>query len=268
MIVKNVSAKEFELDLVNFLREKYIHTHDQRGELPSRSPGWKRIDFANRRGICFHHSASNNGSWAAYARAHLQRWEKAGGIAYTAGIAKDGSFHIFNDFDRKGYAQGYKDRPGDENAMLMGVLVDGSFHSRTNKTYVNPTIAQMQTIMVLVEYFSNYSAIGQVAGHFMFGKDACPGDWIRNVVIECNRLHLDTIERIANELPDAQHLIQPLIEQINMYNVLDLPVIETTQDLQLGLGVKPDGLFYSRSTKAFRDKIRARKEYFDELSRI
>jgi len=239
-------AESFENTLIVNLKINDIQVYDQRGKLPYREPGWPKIDFSKRRGICFHHSASNNGSWEAYARAHMSRWSRAGTIAYTAGIAKDGSFHIFNDFDRKGYTQGTRDRPGDENELLMGFLVDGSFHSKWNETYVNPTYEQQRTIWAIIQFMNEHSPIRQIAGHFMFGKAACPGDMIKAMVIEYNIYHIKQLLGKTEQLRSDLDLLTEIIEYINNYNILDVEYIMDTKGLQRAIGTKPFHLCFLR----------------------
>lgn len=137
-------------------------------------------------GICVHHSAAPQkvgGRLDQHASVHLDRWESAGGIAYTMGILPDGKVVLCWDFDLRLYSQGWKDDKtnpetlGDENIKWKGVLVDGNFNGPHNPTSdEQPTAAQVHALEAVRAAFWVLFGMKEVTTHSEHGKPACPGE--------------------------------------------------------------------------------------------
>ena len=171
-----------------------VRIFDLRNMLPSRplvergQRGYYKIDIAERRGICLHHSASW-GSFKGMAEYHLDQWDSAAGIAYPEGIDRRGDLSLFWDLDVRTYAQGWKDDSdnpetiGDENIDYIPVLVAGNFSSPSNHGdgVGEPTLAQIKTVTTLISFFEHIG-MPDTVGHFELGKPACPGIILEGII--------------------------------------------------------------------------------------
>jgi hypothetical protein len=107
-------------------------------------------------------------------------------ISYTFAIRRDGQIVLCNDLDRAVWSQGFKGRPGDENAEFLSVLFEGLFHGEgvTDPTAGEPNSRQMLAGLALWSVCRDLWKWKEdcLHGHFHFGKPACPGATLQTVV--------------------------------------------------------------------------------------
>lgn len=132
------------------------------------------------KGIVLHHNAGLYKdpieAAKADARYHVngRDWPVVG---YTFQIGIGGELLLLNDVDAASYAQGYTDRPGDENAEFMGVCWQGLMASSDYPDGQQPTAEQVHAYMALwlcCRDLWGWPREG-LYGHFDFGKPGCPG---------------------------------------------------------------------------------------------
>ena len=181
---------------------KYL---DRRGQLARhKTRRYQNRPIDGLLGTCDHHTGGNpvqdadgnyvtHESVAAYhagPSSHLQEGG-APGIAYTFVIEPDGTVVQCWDLDLRTWSQGWKDRPGDENAAFVAVCHIGDFDSKHHRSGKRPTQHQLLASLALHLHLTAtirdprlpddlYGAVPYRAqdrfAHDEFGKPACPGD--------------------------------------------------------------------------------------------
>lgn len=163
---------------------------DGRGLLATNSNAtpWKERDVASLEGMAWHQELGW-GTIEGVAKYHTGPKSHMGAkesIAYTWGIRRDGQIVLCNDFRKKTWSQGYRDRPGDENAEFMSVMFEGLFRSPTvnDSAAGEPNTAQLFAGLMLWQVCrSEWKWDSQdLYGHFQFGKPACPGNTLETIV--------------------------------------------------------------------------------------
>lgn len=107
-------------------------------------------------------------------------------FAYTWGIRRNGQIVLCNDFNKKTWSQGDRDRFGDENAQFMSTMLEGYFNypACLADNAGEPTSEQIIATLILwktCQTFWNWSN-GALYGHYHFGKDACPGTTMKTII--------------------------------------------------------------------------------------
>lgn len=155
-----------------------------------RAKQWKKRDVAALKGMVWHQELGWGSieSVAAYhtgKESHLA----AGGvrsIAYTFAVRRDGQVVLCNDFDLAVWSQGFKGRPGDENAEFMSVMFEGLFTGPgvTDPSAGHPNDDQLLAGLALWRICREGWdwSVADLYGHFQFGKPACPGQTLQTVV--------------------------------------------------------------------------------------
>ncbi|MGP0565836.1 MULTISPECIES: peptidoglycan recognition protein family protein [unclassified Nitrospina] len=165
---------------------------DGRTTLPTNKQGkkWKRRDPEALQGMVWHQELGW-GSIEAVARYHTgpDSHLHAGGvesIAYTFAIRKNGQVVLCNDLDRAPWSQGYAGRKGDENAEFLSVMFEGFFQGTgvDDPSAGHPNDRQLLSGLILWKICQDLWKwkAGDLYGHFLFGKPACPGDTLQTVV--------------------------------------------------------------------------------------
>ena len=169
-----------------------IEPFDGRTSLKRNSRGkkWKTRDVDALKGMVWHQELGW-GSVEAVAKyhtgknSHLHR----GGvesIAYTFAIRRDGQIVLCNDFKKAPWSQGFKGRPGDENAEFMSVMLEGLFKAPgvTDPSAGEPNDKQMLAGLTLWHVCREEWGWNEndLYGHYHFGKPACPGDTIQTII--------------------------------------------------------------------------------------
>lgn len=175
---------------------------DLRDKLPTNPDGvkFKRRDVSKVQGAVFHQALS----WgtiediAAYhtgpnhmSNTGLER------ISYTFGVRRNGEVCQLNDLDLKVWSQGFRERPGDENAEFFSVLFEGLFtwrdsegihHQYMTAPAGEPTTEQIKSAIDIWNHLADEYGFGikDLYGHYHFGKPSCPGISLSSLV-ECIR---------------------------------------------------------------------------------
>lgn len=151
---------------------------------------WKSRDVEALKGMVWHQelgwgSVEQVAEYHTGTESHLH----AGGvesIAYTFAIRRNGQIVLCNDFDRAVWSQGFKGRPGDENAEFMSVMFEGLFRGPgvTDPTAGEPNDEQMLSALALWRICRRAWEWNEedLYGHYHFGKPACPGDTIGTLI--------------------------------------------------------------------------------------
>jgi hypothetical protein len=161
---------------------------------------WRIRSAEDLKGMAWHQALSW-GSVEAVARYHTgpDSHLRGGGvasIAYTWAIRKNGQIVLCNDFEKKVWSQGYRDREGDENAEFMSIMFEGFFRGKGvgDPSASEPTTEQLAAGLGL--WTACKESWGwnddDLYGHYHFGKPACPGNTLQ-ANIEAIRFHTEKI---------------------------------------------------------------------------
>jgi len=161
---------------------------DGRGLLATNPDGkrWKLRDVGKIKGMVWHQELGD-GSIEDVARYHTGDDSHLGvveSIAYTLAIRKNGQVVLCNDLAKATWSQGFKDRPGDENAEFMSVMFEGFFAADGVEDGGEPTSAQMLSGLALWKTCRDIWGWNNsgLYGHSAFGKPSCPGRTLQGIV--------------------------------------------------------------------------------------
>lgn len=179
---------------------------------PNATP-WKERDVGALEGMAWHQelgwgTVENVAKYHTGPKSHMGAKES---IAYTWAIRRDGQIVLCNDFAKKTWSQGYRDRVGDENAEFMSVMFEGMFRSPavSDSAAGEPNTAQLFAGLLLWQVCrSEWKWDSQdLYGHFQFGKPSCPGNTLETIV-RAVRFNIppkpDTVSYNFNLLIDRQ----------------------------------------------------------------
>jgi len=207
------------------------------------APPWKTRSPEDLLGMVWHQELGW-GSVEAVARYHTGedshlREGGAPSIAYTFAIRRDGQIVLCNDLERAPWSQGFRGRPGDENAEFVSVMLEGFFRGPgvTDPTAGEPNDPQLLSAFTLWQIaHARWGWQGDdLHGHYHFGKPSCPGHTLQAV-----------IEAVRENAPDPD---------------LDLSTVDGRQEALRALGFyrgEVDGLWGPRSRGAlirFQDSV-------------
>lgn len=151
---------------------------------------WKARDVDGLKGMVWHQELGW-GSVEAVAKYHTgsKSHLHSGGvesIAYTFAVRRDGQIVLCNDFKNAPWSQGFKGRPGDENAEFMSVMFEGFFKGPgvTDPKAGQPNDNQLMSGLTLWHVCKENWGWREddLYGHCHFGKPACPGDTLRALI--------------------------------------------------------------------------------------
>jgi len=173
--------------LIDLLESEGLTVHDLRGELPEHpSKRYRRRTMSEVKGLCVHHNAgAAKGRVTAFRDAsyHVERrnWP---GLAYFAQVGPAGEVYICNDIEACGYAQGTRQRIGDENREFVAIAVQGAFASKYHPDLDEPALVQIATVLRMWDVISSMIGLTSEAlfGHFDLGKASCPGWTLEGVI--------------------------------------------------------------------------------------
>lgn len=141
-------------------------------------------------------------------------------IAYTFAIRRDGQIVLCNDFKKAVWSQGFKGRPGDENAEFMSIMFEGLFKGPgvTDPSAGAPNEEQLLSGLILWHVCSKRWGWSDedLYGHYHFGKPACPGDALRWVIesvranVKKPRYDFGTVEGRQQALKEVGHYAGPV----------------------------------------------------------
>lgn len=190
-----------EQNLLDDLQQAALALHmspasDLRSTLP-RHPTertWRQRSVADIKGLVWHQELG----WgtveqvAAYHTGPTSHLKPGGveSISYTWAIRRNGQIVLCNDLSDKTWSQGDRNRPGDENAEFMSVMMEGLFTGPhvTGDKIGEPTQEQLLAALLLWRVCAIAWGWDQddLYGHYHFGKPACPG-YTASAVIEAFR---------------------------------------------------------------------------------
>lgn len=162
---------------------------DARGALP-RNPtkAWRKRDPSKIVGVCYHQALEATGSAMGTAKYdcgpnHLSA-DGCSGLSYTGFIEKDGRLWLAWDIEDKTWSQGDANIPGDENEEYVAFCFGGDFSGPGYLGSQAPTGAQMNTAKALWEFWGKVVGWSprRLFGHYHFGKPACPGFALMNLI--------------------------------------------------------------------------------------
>jgi len=179
------------------------------------------------------------------------------GICYPRAITGDGVIHQLHDLDVATWSQGWRRRPGDENADYLGVLIMGFFKSPTYPHEGEPTLAQLRTVLNLWDacrdVWTTWRTGPAIMGHFDLGKPACPGTTLETLIraLRANQpaaavpgVDLNTTKGRQRFLADAGHY-RGQIDGIWGHRSKQALI-----DFQRTAGLVPDGIWGPRTEAA------------------
>lgn len=167
---------------------------DVRGALAVNPQGEKYSlrDVNSLKGLVWHqelgwHSISGTARYHTSPECHVAKGKGVESILYTGAIDEQGCFHLCNDLNKSTWSQGDLKRAGDENAEFMSVMFVGDFKAMGHLSVKagEPNRRQILAGMILWEVCRELWGWNdsQLYGHFDFGKDACPGDTLRAMIM-------------------------------------------------------------------------------------
>ena len=178
---------------IDALTRSGVQVRDLRGKLPRNEAKVFGLRAPiNLEGMTVHHSAVRGDTQedlANIARYHVGPNHIAGdgcpGLCYTGAVLGNGTFCVAWDLDVTTWSQ------GDGNATHLGILVMGDFYSPSNTDGFDPTREQWNSCLQV--WRTTAQVFGwdhsRLFGHFDFGKPACPGDALRNLVRDVRDRH-------------------------------------------------------------------------------
>lgn len=195
------------------------HPKDLRNQLATNPRGkrWRRRNPRRTHGVVWH-QAMSEGSVEQIALYHTGNESHLypGGvesIAYTFAIRPDGQVIICNDLDQATWSQGDKDRRGDENKEFIAVLFIGKFLPAAQGS--EPSIHQLMSGLILWRVLKDLLSWNEnsLHGHFEFGKDACPGNFLKSIISISN---MKKQPETAAELPTIEER-QKILASMGFY---------------------------------------------------
>ncbi len=170
---------------------------DYRDVLPRHATRkWRERDLSGTRGMVWHQSLGAR-DVASNAKYHVEpnhiSPEGLPGLSYTFFIEPSGDTYLCNDLEHVTYSQGDRTKPGDENQLYVAVCFGGNFsgqgHEGKDRVTVGQIYAGIRLWLIMQEGYG-WPETG-LYGHYHFGKPACPGtklsqivEWIREAADE------------------------------------------------------------------------------------
>jgi len=165
---------------------------DGRDKLPKhKTLVWKKRSISDIIGMCLHQTAGNENpiNTAAYHVKYFPRSKTkkgAPGLCYTFYVRKSGEIWWCNDIEDVPWSQGYGPRPGDENKEFVSVVTGGNFSGPGYIGKEDPTPEQLNSLKEMYKWLQFHLEFNPMSlfGHSSFGKIACPGYIISNLMDE------------------------------------------------------------------------------------
>jgi len=188
---------------------------DLRGQLavhPARRFGRRRLE--DIRGVVFHQQLSD-GTVYAVARyhvseeCHISPGKGCPGICYTFAIDTDGTIYQCNDLEAITWSQGGSEPPlpmTRGNTNYLAVMFRGDFTGKGHRGRHTPSEAQLESARVLWEWLRADLGLPEdmLFGHHDFGKPACPGTVLSELITTICAAGLDVKGNLPRSIEDWQ----------------------------------------------------------------
>jgi hypothetical protein len=249
------------LTVTNYTDEllKLPFVKDARAILPRNDKfKWDARDPVTLRGLCLHQGLDDNASAMGTAKYdcgpnHIDK-DGLPGLSYTGFVERDGVLWLAWGVDVKTWSQGYADRPGDENEEFMAICFGGNFSGQGYQGTQEPSSEQMATAHQLWEACQKIWGWknNQLYGHYHFGKPACPGFTLTDL-IETYNADKDWIDS-KYDLDEIEGRQQALQDTGFYHGAIDgvwsLECRFSLTEFQKGAGLNPDGVWGPKTNAA------------------
>lgn len=192
---------------------------DRRDTLAKNPAGkqWKKRDASALQGLVWHQelgwgSVENVAKYHTGNQSHLYN----GGIesiAYTFAIRRNGQIVLCNDINKAPWSQGFLGRAGDENAEFLSIMFEGFFKGEqvTDPSAGQPNDRQLLSGLILWQVCRHLWQWreGDLHGHFLLGKPACPGSTLQTI-IEAVRVNAAQPRKKFNSAKSRQKSLKDL----------------------------------------------------------
>ena len=231
---------------------------DGRDTLPRHaSKSWDDRDPRLLEGVCYHQSLEAFGTASGNAKYHVSPNHISDGglpgLSYTLFVEKSGDVILANDIECRTYSQGYKGGI-DENEKYIGVCFGGDFSGPGYEGSQLPTPEQLVTAEELWLYLKDKLGFdaGGLYGHFNFGKPACPGYAITEVIDR-----IIPVVALEDTVEDTVESRQRRLKDLNFYagtvdGVWGLESKDALIRFQKENGLNPDGVWGPRTEARVR----------------
>lgn len=152
---------------------------------------WQRRDPSVIKGVVYHQSLDDYGRVKPNAKYHVSpnHISSTGlpGLSYTMfGDREMGKVVLANDVECITYSQGDRHIPGDENELYLGVCWGGNFSGPGYRSPKDMKLTDDQARLAINLWADLKSVLSlednQLFGHYHFGKPACPGFELMNII--------------------------------------------------------------------------------------
>jgi len=169
--------------------------YDKRDQIPRhKRMRWPTRKLSDIEGACIHQIAGGDNP-VKTANYHIKYFFNGKGygapsVCYTYYIRKNGDIWWCNDMEAKTWSQGTRKVPGDENRAYVGIVLGGHFPGPGDQRGKDtPTFEQLLSLLELLKWLSYHLGFSweDVYGHYDFGRAACPGTQVMNIIEAINK---------------------------------------------------------------------------------
>jgi len=240
-------------ELENQLSPSGINVYDYRFRL---KPNIHANPFRTRnhqdiKGVCFHQTLGD-GDVDSVHKYHIGDDNHFGkplqSIAYTLFICDNGDIVLCNALQICPWSQGYNSREGDENKEFISIALQGNFKGEVHKSDNSPSIEQLLSSIIIwrvLKKMFNFQN-NDLYGHYHFGKPACPGDSIKNL-IESIRSKVDN--KVGFNTRQKQYYLNALGFVCAVDGIWGKNSKKAVKDFQISNGITADGI-WGKNTNA------------------
>lgn len=220
---------------------------------------WSPRDPDKLRGLCLHQGLDANASAKGTAKYHAGpnhiSADGLPGLSYTGFVERDGTLWLAWAVECKTLSQGYADRPGDENEQFLAVSFGGNFSGQGYQGTQDPTPKQVATARQLWEACKKIWGWrnNQLYGHYHFGKPACPGFSLTNIVEEYRGTKdwVDPTDHLLDTVKGKQAALRDLGHYTGVIDgVWNLECRYALEQFQQKAGLKQDGVWGPKTNAA------------------
>lgn len=181
---------------------------DMRDELPRHdTKKWSQRDPSVIKGVVFHQSLDDYGTASGNAKYHAGpnhiSSDGLPGLSYTLFCdRKLGKMVLANSVEDVPFSQGNRHIPGDENEIYLSVCVGGNFsgpgYDPPGRMLLTPT--QRRLVVDGWAHLRNVFGFrnNQLFGHYHFGKLACPGYELMEIIDDIRATHYNDEADVIN----------------------------------------------------------------------
>lgn len=192
--------------LIKSIEAQGVKVVDRRGDFdPHPTARYARRELDQIVFVTWHHTAGptiNEDApervWNYHRNNPLPSGSEREGAAYWACLCEgsDGTdLHVFHDATVATWSQGYAQEPGDENMRGLGIVVAGSYVGPHNPDGTKASAHLLDTVRKITTGVMRWMQVAswidnggerfpahRITGHFDYGKAACPGAQIEQLV--------------------------------------------------------------------------------------